>query len=77
MKRGDRRSYRSITGDMIHLQYDCEDYMGAVNIRLLHEEDETAHEPFEYDRRCSLCWLGYPHSRAYHKDAIRRAEEDA
>jgi len=38
--------------------------------RLASADDKTAAELFDYDPRCSLCWLGHAHSGDAHRKQL-------
>ena len=57
-----------IDGQRCYFEHD-----GTVNISLLDPYDTTANELFDYDARCSRCWLNSAHSGHLHRYNVKLA----
>ena len=68
----DKRYAKRIDGRVTYWQFDHAEYTGPVSIRLATLDDDTANEHFNYNEKCSACWLGHAHSGNYHRAALAR-----
>lgn len=44
----------------------------TTSIRILNRDDQTYGEAVPYVAKCAICWLGYGHSAALHRQSINR-----